>query len=118
MTVNLCDSYGAIAPGQNLNLTITNVVPINFISVARVVPKGQLYTDLLSFADPGANTRTSLVNYGDGTAAVPATVHSGAKTVAFNHTSPSNGIYTIAVLVCDDDLGETCLLYTSPSPRD
>jgi fibronectin-binding autotransporter adhesin len=107
VTVNLSDSYGALAPGQNLNVTITNVPPNLFMGVAKVVPEGQAYTDTLSFFDVNADTWIGMVNYNDGSPIVDATVNPAAKTVELSHTYPTNGIYTIAVLVRDDDLGET-----------
>ena len=107
VTVNLSDSYGGIAPGQNLNVTITNVPPNLFMGVAKVVPEGQPYTDTLSFFDVNADTWIGMVNYNDGSPIANATVNPTTKTVELNHTYPTNGIYNIAVLVRDDDLGET-----------
>lgn len=107
VTVNLTDSYGATAPGQNLTLTVTNVPPILFMGVTKVIAEGQPYTETLSFADPGTDTWYSLVNYGDGTPLESPILDPTAKTVTLTHTYPTNGIYTIALMVRDDDTGET-----------
>ena len=57
-----------------------------------------------SFADPGADTWTGTVNYGDGTGDQPLALNPD-KTFNTGHTYGHAGDYTVTVTVSDDDSG-------------
>ncbi|MFC1925721.1 choice-of-anchor C family protein, partial [Chloroflexota bacterium] len=57
-----------------------------------------------SFTDPGADTWTATVNYGDGTGEQPLSLNAD-KTFSLSHVYADNGTYTVAVTVTDDDGG-------------
>ncbi len=57
-----------------------------------------------SFTDPGSDTWSGTVNYGDGSGDQPLTL-TPSKTFALNHTYTTSGTYTVTVTVEDDDLG-------------
>ena len=53
-----------------------------------------------TFTDPGIDTHTATIDWGDGTLA-PADV--SGTSVAGTHTYADNGVYTVTVSVADDD---------------
>jgi len=69
------------------------------------VRQGQSFTQTGSFADPGADTWTATVDYGDGTGVEPLTLN-GDKTFTLSHVFAA-GSYaaTVTVTVTDDDSG-------------
>ena len=88
----------------NLNTVIGNVAP-NFTAFGTTSLKsGEALATALTFADPGSDTWTVTVNYGDGTGVQPLVVGPG-KSLALNHAFPTNGIYTVTVMASDDDTG-------------
>ncbi len=66
--------------------------------------RGQALAFSGSFTDPGADTFTATVDYGDGTGTQPLTLGPN-NTFQFNHVWAATGTYTITVTVFDDDGG-------------
>jgi hypothetical protein len=58
-----------------------------------------------AFADPGADTWSGTVDYGDGTGSHALTLNSVNKTFNLDNVYVYNGIYTVKVTVLDDDGG-------------
>ncbi len=100
----LTDSSGSPAFGQ-LNCVVANVPPAVYAGGAVGVAAGQVLNSTLTFADPGADTWTATVDYGDGTGVQPISVGAG-KSLPISHAFPSNGVYTVTVEVSDDDTGK------------
>src|SRR5439155_13805275 len=81
--------------------TISNVAPsVSPINGATIV-LGQSFISSGSFADPGQDTWTATVNYGDGSA-TQALALSG-KTFQLSHVYGTVGTYSCTVTVTDDD---------------
>src|SRR5207245_8898548 len=81
--------------------TISNVAPsVSPINGATIV-LGQSFVSSGSFADPGQDTWTATVNYGDGSA-TQALALSG-KTFQLSHVYGTVGTYSVTVTVTDDD---------------
>ena len=81
--------------------TISNVAPdIGALAAATLFP-GETYTSSGSFVDPGADSWTASVDYGDGsgTNALALT----GKTFSLSHVYAMAGIFTVTVRVSDDD---------------
>ena len=66
---------------------------------------GETYTASGSFTDPGADTWTATVDYGDGSG-TGALALSG-KTFSLSHTYAAAGPFTVTVRVSDDDVTAT-----------
>jgi DNA/RNA endonuclease G (NUC1) len=82
--------------------TIANVAPaIAAFSGATLLP-GETYAASGTFTDPGADTWTATVDYGDGSG-VTALALVG-KTFALTHTYASANTYTVTVRISDDDV--------------
>lgn len=93
--------------GSNLgrSQTITNVPPTFTTPTAVGVLLGQPMETTLQISDAGTDTFQAYVNYGVGGPAPQVSVN--GNQVTLNYMYPSNGTYTVTVLVRDDDMGET-----------
>lgn len=104
-TINytLTDISGSPAFGQ-LNTLISNVAPSCPAYAAIRLKSGEALATALPFTDPGADTWTATVDYGDGTGTQPLVVGPG-RSLPLSHTFPTNGTYTVNLTVNDDDTG-------------
>jgi DNA/RNA endonuclease G (NUC1) len=79
--------------------TIANVAPAFAAATGATIYPGNTYTGTGSFTDPGADTFTATVNYGDGSGVSALTLT--GKTFALSHRYVVPGTYTITVSVSD-----------------
>ncbi|HVK07525.1 MAG TPA: SdrD B-like domain-containing protein, partial [Gemmataceae bacterium] len=103
VTLTANDGHGGIGT-DTLVVTVTNVGPTVTVPAAGAATEGSAFSAAGSFTDPGADTWTGTVNFGDGTGDLPLTLNPD-KTFALNHTYADNGDYTVTVTVRDDDGG-------------
>ncbi|MBA3656364.1 MAG: PKD domain-containing protein [Gemmatimonadaceae bacterium] len=82
----------------------TNVAPA-IAALGNVVQASGSYSATGSFADPGADSWTATVNYGDGSGSAPLSLT--GKTFALAHTFAAGQTYTVTVTVSDDDATST-----------
>ena len=82
-------------------LTVNNVAPVVSAGNDATVTEGATFSRNGSFTDPGADTWTATVDYGDG--AGPQALALVGKTFALSHIYADNGSYTVTVTVTDDD---------------
>lgn len=80
-----------------------NVIPT--LTVAASANGTPTFAQSGSFADPGADTWTATVDYGDGTGAHALAVNAATKTFNLNNVYTYNGAYDVKVTVVDDDGG-------------
>ena len=90
---------------DTIDVTVNNVVPVVSAGGDATVDEGAAFTRDGSFTDPGADSWTGTVDYGDGAGAQPLTLNAG-KTFSLSHTYDDNGSFTVTVKVKDDDSGE------------
>lgn len=64
---------------------------------------GESYAAVGSFIDPGSDTYSATVDYGDGSGAAALTLNAKAFSLAHRYTSA--GTFTVTVTVMDDDAG-------------
>ena len=86
------------------DVTVINVAPTVEAGPDDIINEGSTFTNSGSFSDPGADTWTATVNYGDGTEILPLMLNPDS-TFALNHVYGDNGAYTVTVTVNDDDEG-------------
>jgi len=81
--------------------TVTNVAPIVTPLAGITLLVGETYQEAGSFADPGSDTWTALVDYGDGSGVQPLALT--GKSFALSHTYITAGNYRVSVTIHDDD---------------
>jgi endonuclease G len=100
VTVTVTDPAGAEATATT-SVTVFNVAPaVSAFAGGSVLPN-QGYAATGSFADPGADSWTATVDYGDGAGAQPLALNGNAFSLSHTYTTP--GTYTVTVTVSDDD---------------
>ncbi|HEX8242866.1 MAG TPA: PKD domain-containing protein, partial [Longimicrobium sp.] len=99
VTVTVTDDDGASA-SKTASVVVTNVAPtVNAFSGATLLP-GETYAASGSFGDPGPDTWTATVDYGDGSGAHPLALSGHAFSLSHAYAAP--GTYTVTVTVTDD----------------
>ena len=96
---------GGLRLDATTTVTVANVAPaITTFAGATLLP-GESYIASGSFGDPGADSWTATVDYGDGSgrAALPL----AGKTFSLAHRYTRAGSFTVTVTVSDDDVTST-----------
>jgi hypothetical protein len=106
VTVTVEDDDGGEG-SDTVQVTINNVAPSVDAGADTSANEGASWISSGSFTDPGADTWTATVDYGDGSGAQPLALAEN-KTFALEHTYADNGVYTVTVCVQDDDGGQGC----------
>ncbi len=89
-------------------LTVTNVLPAVGAVPNGAVNVGVVYTASGSFTDPGADSWSATVDWGDG---VSETLPLAGKSFALSHTYAAAGTYTVSIAIADDD-GSSAVSHT------
>src|SRR5439155_13639447 len=109
VTVKVTDDDGG--SGQaTFQVTVNNVAPSVDAGADATIDEGGSISRSGSFTDPGTDTWTATVNYGDGSGTNPLTLV--GKTFSLSHTYDDNGSYTVTVKVTDDDGGTGTASFT------
>ena len=85
------------------SVTVLNVAPIVSAGADGAVAEGSTFTGGGSFTDPGADTWTATVDYGDGRGAQPLTLT--GKTFQLSHTYADGPTPTRSRVTVDDGDG-------------
>jgi hypothetical protein len=83
-------------------ITVANVAPVVTLEANVVLNEGDTLGRAGSFTDPGDDTHTAVVNYGDGSGS-QALLLNGDKTFMLNHLFSASGAYTATVTITDSD---------------
>jgi CSLREA domain-containing protein len=103
IAVTVTDS-AAMSDTETTHVTVNNVSPAVTLASPSPVAVDAVFSLAGSFTDPGDDTWTAMVNYGDGTGDLPLAL-AADKTFALSHTYQSAGNFNVAVTVTDDDGG-------------
>lgn len=87
---------------SSTDVVVDNVAPTVDAGSDATIDEGSAFTRSGSFSDPGADTWTATVNYGDGSG-VQALTLAPDKSFSLSHVYADNGTYTVTVVVTDDD---------------
>ena len=96
------DIYGW-ADTTTKTVSIANVAPAIASFAGATIIRGETYGSSGTFTDPGADTWTATVNYGDGSGT--QTLALSGKSFSLAHTYATAGTVTVTVTVQDDELG-------------
>jgi len=88
---------------DDLTVTVLNVAPVVDTGPDAFLNEDVSLAGAGTFTDPGADTWTATVDYGDGTGILPLPLSANSFTLAHAYAAP--GTYTVTVMVADDDLG-------------
>ncbi|HEY1381768.1 MAG TPA: choice-of-anchor Q domain-containing protein [Gemmataceae bacterium] len=106
--VTVTDAAGGTATGATSE-TVTNVPPQLPPSGGLAVGnQGSPLNQAVAFTDPGSDSWTATVNYGDGTTQVIAV--GPGRSFVLNHVYKAEGTFTVSVKLTDDDGGSSGLL--------
>jgi hypothetical protein len=99
-------------------VAVRNVPPRLSLGGAGVVRAGEAMRHAGRFTDPGADTFTATVDYGDGSGVQPLTIQPG-RQLLLEHRYTRPGRYRVTVTVVDDDGGlatDSFLVTVLPTP--
>ena len=100
VTVKVTDDEGGVGT-DTITVTVLNVAPTVDVGADATIDEGGTYSSSGTFTDPGTDTWTATVDYGDDAGIQPLTLT--GKTFELSHIYGDNGIYTVSVRVTDDD---------------
>lgn len=96
------DGKGGVST-DTAEIAVNNVAPIVNAGVDATINEGDTFVGAGSFTDPGADTWTATVDYGDGSMAQALTLT--GKNFNLDHTYPDDGVYNVIVTITDKDGG-------------
>lgn len=99
VTVTITDDYGA-SGSDSTQVTVTNVSPTVYLDGDTIIENSYTYTGAGSFDDPGSDTWTATVDYGDGTGAQQLPIN--GKNFSLSHDYAAYGLYRISITVTDN----------------
>ena len=99
VTVTVND--GTADGSDTATVTVSNVAPAVVAGPDESINEGDSFTRAGSFIDPGADTWTATVDYGEGAGPQVLAVNQVAKTVSLSHVYADDGVYTVTVTVDD-----------------
>jgi PKD repeat protein len=105
MTFTVRDDDGGVGTATR-QVYVYNVTP-QVIATGGTLDEGSTFTSLGSFTDPGADTWTARVNYGDGTGW--QTLALNGKSFTLQHLYANSGYYPVNISVRDSDGAEGTL---------
>jgi uncharacterized repeat protein (TIGR03803 family) len=103
VAVRVTDESG-IAVTADTTVTVRNVAPVVSAGADAILDPGDTLERAGSFTDPGPDTWTAAVDYGDGFG--PTALPLNAMSFNLSHVYPASGSFTVTVVVTDDDGGQ------------
>ena len=100
VTVTVTDSLG-LSGTDTVLATVLNLAPEVLLSGDVVVEDNKAYSGAGSLSDPGADTWTATVDYGDGSGT--QTLVLNGKIISLSHDYAAYGFYQVTVTVTDDE---------------
>jgi DNA/RNA endonuclease G (NUC1) len=102
--VIVSDRFGA-ADTASMSVAIANVAPSVGAFLGQTILRGETYVSSGSFSDPGADSFSGSVNYGDGSGDMALSV--AGHDFGLSHSYATAGTFTVTVTITDDDGGSS-----------
>jgi hypothetical protein len=118
VTITADDGKGGLSTAS-FDLVVANVTPSVSAGPHKTLVAGDTYNGSGAFSDPGADTWTAKVDYGDGTGEQALALKTD-KSFELSHPYATAGDYTITVKVADKDGAEgtaTVSVTVNPPPN-
>ncbi|MEZ4522106.1 MAG: PKD domain-containing protein [Thermomicrobiales bacterium] len=107
--VQVCDGGDASnCDTGSTNVDVSNVAPLINAGNSGDILEGAFFSRSGSFTDPGADSWTATVDYGDGGGPQSLALDGAGFTLEHVYTDGLNDPYTVTVCVTDDDGGSEC----------
>ena len=103
-SVTVTDAFGG-SDTEVFNIEVQNVAPAIELGADTTVNIGARFLRTVNFSDPGEDTWTALINYGDSTPAVNIALVS--RSLTLDHVYAQVGAFTVTVQLSDDNGGVT-----------
>ena len=94
------DNHGA-ADTTTSTVSVSNVAPAVAAFATPAINEGGTFSSSGTFTDPGDDSWTATVDYGDGSGAQPLAL--AGKSFTLSHVYADNGSYTVTVTVTESD---------------
>ncbi|HEX8701393.1 MAG TPA: choice-of-anchor A family protein [Myxococcaceae bacterium] len=101
VTITVRDDDGGVGT-KTVRVDVANVAPV-VSATGGSIAEGAVFSSVGSFVDPGADTWTATVDYGDGSGVQPLPLN--GKSFVLNHLYTTQGTYSVSIAVMDDDGG-------------
>jgi len=102
LTLTVKDAHGLTGSAHTV-VTVKNVAPVLAAGADAELPAGSLFFRTVAFTDPGADSWSGSVDFGDGSPAQTLLVPSRALVLSHAYLTP--GFFTVHLSVSDDDGG-------------
>ena len=116
--VKVDDQDGAVTDGE-VTVTVNNAAPTVAAGADATIDEGRTFLSAGSFSDPGPDTWTATVDFGDGTGVQDLGLLGTSFTL--KHVYADDGPFTVTVAVTDDDgdagSGDLVVTVTNIAPR-
>jgi hypothetical protein len=106
VALRVTDSHNISSEIATAEITVENVAPTVNAGDDKAITAGETLSANGNFADPGDDTWSATVDYGDGSGIRPLDLVD--KTFKVSHVYEKAGKYTLTVCVVDDDGGAHC----------
>ena len=104
-TVTVVVNNGATTAQSTASVVVNNVAPS--FSLGSAVSGSPTFSYNGTFTDPGADTWTATVDYGDGSVPQALSLNQTSKSFTLNKVYTYNGTYSVRVTIVDDDGGSS-----------
>ena len=116
VTLTVTDAHGVASAPVSTTATIANVAPTitSLTLLTDPLPVGSTVALAGTFTDPSTlDTHTATVDWDDDAGAVGVVVDASARAVSSSRTFTEAGVYTVSLVVTDDDGGSATRVATS-----
>ncbi len=110
-TLTVTDDDGAVGT-DTLTVTVTNVSPVVDAVADQTVADGSEFVLSATFNDPGNDTQTVVIDWGDGTSDTQTVSPEAGGNISAPHTYADDGVFTVTLTITDESGGTDTQTFT------